>query len=162
MTETIDLAVIGGSGLYQMPGLGDVARHAIETPFGRPSSEIVVGTLERRRVAFLARHGEGHFIPPSDIPQRANIYALKTLGVRYLIGVNACGSLREDYAPGHLVVPDQLFDYTTGRRERTFFDSGLVAHVSVAEPFDAALSAHLVAVASSLGGGGASGWRLPR
>lgn len=151
MTETIDLAVIGGSGLYQMPGLGDVARHAIETPFGRPSSEVVVGTLEGRRVAFLARHGEGHFIPPSDIPQRANIYALKTLGVRYLIGVNACGSLREDYAPGHLVVPDQLFDYTTGRRERTFFDRGLVAHVSVAEPFDAVLSAHLVAVASSLG-----------
>jgi 5'-methylthioadenosine phosphorylase len=151
MTETIDLAVIGGSGLYQMPGLSNVTRHAIDTPFGRPSSEIVVGTLHGRRIAFLARHGEGHFIPPSDIPQRANIYALKTLGVRYLIGVNACGSLREDYAPGHLVVPDQLFDYTTGRRERTFFDRGLVAHVSVADPFDAALSAHLVAAASSLG-----------
>jgi 5'-methylthioadenosine phosphorylase len=147
----IKLAVIGGSGLYQMPNLSDVTRLNIDTPFGAPSSDIVVGTLDGVRVAFLARHGEGHFIPPSDIPQRANIYALKTLGVRYIVGVNACGSLREDYAPGHLVVPDQLFDYTTGRRERTFFDRGLVAHVSVAEPFDPVLSAHLVLTATSLG-----------
>jgi 5'-methylthioadenosine phosphorylase len=147
----VKIAVIGGSGLYQMPGLSDVTRLHIDTPFGAPSSDVAVGTIEGVRAAFLARHGDGHFIPPSDIPQRANIYALKTLGVRYIIGVNACGSLREDYAPGHLVVPDQLFDYTTGRRERTFFDRGLVAHVSVAEPFDPALSAHLVSTAASLG-----------
>lgn len=152
MATEIHLAVIGGSGLYNMPGLSDVERHTIPTPFGATSSPIVVGTLHGKRVAFLARHGEGHFITPAGIPNRANIYALKTLGVRYIIGVNACGSLREDYAPGDLVVPDQLFDYVTGsKRERSFFENGMVAHVSVADPFDAGLSTQLYTSAQAIG-----------
>lgn len=149
--EQVQLGVIGGSGLYAMPGLSETSRVKIGTPFGDPSSDIVIGTLGGKRVAFLARHGEGHWIAPSGIPQRANLYALKTLGVRFIISVNACGSLREDYAPGHLVLPDQLFDYTTGRRERTFFESGIVVHPSVADPFDAMLSAQLAASAQETG-----------
>jgi 5'-methylthioadenosine phosphorylase len=152
MTE-VHIAVIGGSGLYNLPDLTDVERLKIDTPFGTPSSDIVVGTLHGKRVAFLARHGEGHYITPAGIPARANIYALKTLGVRYIIGINACGSLREDYAPGDLVVPDQLFDYVlSNKRDRSFFENGLVAHVSVADPFDAALSAQLHASARAVGG----------
>jgi 5'-methylthioadenosine phosphorylase len=139
MAETVRIAVIGGTGLYKMPEITDKVTHVISTPFGSPSSEIVVGTLRGKRVAFLARHGAGHVYTPSTVPYRANIYALKTLGVRHIIAVNACGSLREDYAPGHLVIPDQLFDYTTGQRARSFFDTGLVAHVSVAEPLCAEL-----------------------
>ncbi len=135
-------AVIGGSGLYDMPGLEDVKKHEISTPFGNPSAPIVEGTLEGKRVAFLARHGLGHHISPSEINYRANIYALKTLGVTRIISVSACGSLREDYEPGHLVVPDQLFDFTHGRA-RSFFGEGLVAHVGVADPFCPDLSAHL-------------------
>ncbi len=128
------LGVIGGSGLYQMEGLTDVQEYDLDTPFGKPSSPIVIGYLEGQPVAFLARHGRGHFISPSEINYRANIYALKMLGVERVVSVSACGSLREDYAPGHIVVPDQLFDFTKGRK-RTFFEEGFVAHVSVADPF---------------------------
>ncbi len=135
MDETVNIGVIGGSGLYKMPEISDKITHVIPTPFGNPSSEIVVGTLRGKRVAFLARHGAGHIYTPSTVPYRANIYALKMLGVKYIIAANACGSLREDYAPGHLAIPDQLFDYTTGLRARSFFETGMVAHVSVAEPF---------------------------
>ena len=110
----IELAVIGGSGLYGMAELTDVETIAVETPFGRPSDALTVGTLHGRRVAFLPRHGRGHVLTPSEVPYRANIFALKTLGVRYVIAVSACGSLREDFAPGDLVVPDQLFDFTKG------------------------------------------------
>lgn len=149
--EQVQLAIIGGSGLYHLPEVTNVVRHSLQTPFGLPSSDVVIGTWHNQRVAFLARHGEGHVIPPSQIPQRANIYALKTLGVRYIIGVNACGSLREDYAPSHLVVPDQLFDYNIGRRDRSFFESDMVAHVSVADPFDATLSEQLYASALAIG-----------
>jgi 5'-methylthioadenosine phosphorylase len=134
MKEAVSLAIIGGSGLYKMPGLMETQEHIIDTPFGRPSAPIVTGTLERRRVAFLARHGIGHHIMPSEVPYRANIYALKSLGVERVISVSACGSLREDYAPGHIVIPDQLFDHTKNR-DRTFFGGGLVAHVGVADPF---------------------------
>lgn len=133
------LAVIGGSGLYRMPGLQDSQTLELDTPFGKPSSPVVVGTLEGTRIAFLARHGIGHFISPSEIPYRANIYALKSLGVERIVSVSACGSLREDYAPGDMVVPDQLFDFTKGRK-RSFFEDGLVAHISVADPFCAELS----------------------
>ena len=136
MTEQVSIAVIGGSGLYDMPEITEKSQHSIDTPFGKPSGDIVIGTLCGKRVAFLPRHGVGHVIAPSHIPQRANIYALKTLGVRFCIAVNACGSLREDYAPGHIAIPDQLFDYTIGKRERSFFTEGIVAHVSVADPFD--------------------------
>ena len=135
----IELAVIGGSGLYQMEALHDVEEVSVTTPFGKPSDDIIVGTLHGRRVAFLPRHGRGHLLNPSEVPYRANIFALKTLGVRYIVSVSACGSLREDYAPGHIVVPDQLFDYTK-KRDSSFFGSGLVAHISVAQPFSSEMS----------------------
>lgn len=142
MIENVNIAVIGGSGLYKMPEITDRITHVIPTPFGHPSSDIVVGTLCGKRVAFIPRHGLGHIYTPTTVPHRANIYALKMIGVKYIIAINACGSLREDYAPGHIVIPDQLFDYTNSR-DRSFFDDGLVAHVSVAEPFCRELSDHL-------------------
>lgn len=142
MSEKVTLAVIGGSGLYNMPGLQNTQEHDITTPFGKPSAPIIVGELEGRRVAFLARHGIGHHIMPSEINYRANIYALKQLGAERVVSISACGSLREDYAPGHIVIPDQLFDNTKDR-ERTFFGEGLVVHVSVADPFCPDLSAQL-------------------
>lgn len=135
MTETVEIGVIGGSGLYNMPQITDKTSYALETPYGKPSGEIVVGTLSGKRVAFLPRHGVGHIHTPSAVPYRANIYALKQMGVKFIIAVNACGSLREDYAPGHLVIPDQLYDYTKADRGRTFFDQNIVAHVSTADPF---------------------------
>ena len=128
------LAIIGGSGLYSMEGLLDIQEQDIDTPFGKPSAPIITGTLEGGRVAFLARHGLGHHILPSEINFRANIYALKYLGVENIVSISACGSLREDYAPGELAIPDQLFDFTRDRK-RTFFGDGLVAHISIAEPF---------------------------
>lgn len=137
----VELAIIGGSGLYKMADLTDVEEVSVETPFGDPSNAITIGTLHGRRVAFLPRHGRGHVLTPSAVPYRANIYALKTLGVKYIISVSACGSLRETYAPGHIVIPDQLYDHTKGKRDSTFFGRGLVAHVSVAEPFSPELSA---------------------
>ena len=130
----IEFAVIGGSGLYEMDGLTDREALSVDTPFGQPSDEIMVGTLHGRRVAFLPRHGRGHALNPSEVPYRANIFALKTLGVRYIVAVSACGSLREDYAPGHIVVPNQLFDHTKNRVS-LFFEKGLVVHVSLAYPF---------------------------
>ena len=142
MNEKVALAVIGGSGLYNMPGLQDAQELVVHTPFGNPSSPIIVGELAGQRIAFLARHGIGHHIMPSEVNYRANIYALKQLGAERLISISACGSLREDYAPGHIVIPDQLFDNTKGR-ERTFFGEGLVVHVSVANPFCPDLSAQL-------------------
>jgi 5'-methylthioadenosine phosphorylase len=117
-----------------MPGLEDIQERSISTPFGDPSSPIVIGQLGDQSIAFLARHGIGHQISPSEINFRANIYALKSLGVERIVAISACGSLREDYAPGDIVIPDQLFDFTKGR-ERTFFGQGLVAHVSLPDPF---------------------------
>lgn len=135
MKSKPELAVIGGSGLYTIPGLKDLSEKTVTTPFGEPSSPVVMGTLAGRRIAFLARHGIGHTIPPHQVNYRANIYALKSLGVRFVAAVSACGSLREDYAPGNVVIPDQLFDFTH-QRTRSFFDEpGLVAHIGVAEPF---------------------------
>ncbi len=134
MEEKVDLAIIGGSGLYAMPGLRDSREMGIVTPFGKPSAPVVVGSIEDCRVAFLARHGIGHHISPSEINFRANIYALKLLGAEHIVSISACGSLREDYAPGDIVIPDQLFDFTR-RRISSFFEAGLVAHVSVADPF---------------------------
>ncbi len=151
MSEPLALAVIGGSGLYNMPGLTNAQEHILETPFGRPSAPIVIGSLEGQRVAFLARHGLGHFISPSEINYRANIYALKSLGARRIVSVSACGSLREDYHPGDLVVPDQLFDFTKNR-PRSFFTGGLVAHVGVADPFCPTLSGQLAEAAAAAGG----------
>jgi len=134
MKNNPSVAIIGGSGLYQMSGLENEQQKKIDTPFGRPSAPIVVGSLEGQQVAFLARHGMGHNINPSQVNYRANIYALKSLGVERIISISACGSLREDYAPGDIVIPDQLFDFTK-ERKRTFFDDGFVSHVGVADPF---------------------------
>lgn len=134
MSDKPLLAIIGGSGLYNMPGLDNIQEHDLNTPFGKPSAPIIVGNLEGRKVAFLARHGIGHHISPSEINFRANIYALKMLGVERVVGISACGSLREDYAPGDIIIPDQLFDFTRNR-ERTFFQDSLVAHISIADPF---------------------------
>ena len=143
MTEKLSLAIIGGSGLYSMAGLTDTTECDLDTPFGKPSAPIVIGTLEGKRIAFLARHGIGHHIMPTDVPYRANIYALKALGVERIISINACGSLREDYAPGDIVIPDQIFD-NTRERVRTFFGEGLVAHAGVADPFCPDLSTWVV------------------
>jgi 5'-methylthioadenosine phosphorylase len=147
----ISIGVIGGSGLYGMSGLEDVEQVALETPFGAPSDAYVVGTLAGRRVAFLPRHGRGHRLLPSEVPSRANIHGFKQLGVRYLISVSAVGSLREDYAPGHVVIPDQLFDRTTGVRPATFFGEGVVAHIAFDKPFCPLLSARLLAAARDAG-----------
>lgn len=147
----VRIAVIGGSGLYAMPDLTDTERYEIATPFGDPSDAITVGTLAGRRVAFLPRHGAGHRLTPSLVPARANFFALKMLGVRVVISVSAVGSLREEIAPMHLVLPDQIFDRTT-LRPRTFFDApGLVAHVSLAEPFCPALRGLLAEGAMAAG-----------
>jgi 5'-methylthioadenosine phosphorylase len=137
------VAIIGGSGFYQMDGLTDVEEARIEkTPFGQPSDAIVIGTLDGVRVAFLPRHGRGHRILPSEVPARANIYALKTLGVEFIIAVCAVGSLRQEIEPRHLAVPDQLIDRTKGR-PNTFFGQGLTAHIAFAEPFCPVLRANL-------------------
>lgn len=133
------LGIIGGSGLYNMAGLTNVEEREVDTPFGPPSEPPVTGVLSGQRIAFLARHGRGHHLSPSEINYRANIYALKSIGVNQIVAVNACGSLREDYAPGDIVVPDQLYDNTKDR-DRTFFGEGLVAHVGTADPFCPTLS----------------------
>ena len=151
MSAPIDLAVIGGSGFYEMPGLAAVEEVTVDTPFGTPSDRIRVGTLSGKRVAFLARHGRGHTILPSELPQRANFWALKSLGVTRVLALSAVGSLREEYAPGHLIVPDQLIDRTRGQRPATFFGEGVVAHIGFAEPFcDEMRSAVLAAAGKSL------------
>jgi 5'-methylthioadenosine phosphorylase len=142
MSDNIIFAVIGGSGLYSMSGLTDTREYVIDTPFGKPSAPIVMGTLEGQRVAFLARHGIGHHISPTEVNYRANIFALKTLGVERIVSISACGSLREDYAPGHIVIPDQIYD-NTNMRSRSFFGEGLVAHIGVADPFCEDLSAQV-------------------
>ena len=145
------LAVIGGSGFYDMRGLEDIETWAPETPFGSTSDEIVIGTLERKRVAFLPRHGRGHVWLPHEIPVRANIWALKALGVQGIIAVSAVGSLREEIARGDMVVPDQIIDRTKGDRVRSFFEGGIAAHVGFADPFCADLGARLGAVADEVG-----------
>jgi 5'-methylthioadenosine phosphorylase len=130
---TASVGIIGGSGLYSMTGLTDIREVRVKTPFGDPSDAIVLGTLEGKRVAFLARHARGHRLLPGEINYRANIYAMKLLGVERIISVSAVGSLHEDLRPGEFLVPDQFFDRTKGRIS-TFFGNGLVAHVSFAHP----------------------------
>jgi 5'-methylthioadenosine phosphorylase len=133
--STAKIGIIGGSGLYQMPELHDVEEINVETPFGNPSDAFIVGTLENQRVAFLPRHGRGHRFTPTEVPYRANIYAMKLLGVERILSASAVGSLQEQYAPLDMVIPDQFFDRTRGRvRESTFFGEGIVAHVTFAHP----------------------------
>lgn len=143
-------AVIGGSGLYKFEDLKDIETYDVDTPFGKPSSPITMGKLKGKKVAFLARHGIGHTLSPSEVPYRANIYALKSLGVNRIVSVSACGSLREAYAPGHIVIPNQIFDLTH-KRNRSFFGEGLVAHISAAEPFCESLSVLLEESLKELG-----------
>ena len=136
---TVGIGIIGGSGFYQMEGLSGVENIEIDTPFGKPSSSLTVGTVEGQRVAFLPRHGDGHLLLPSEINVRANIYALKSIGVKWLISVSAVGSLKEEIEPRHFVIPNQLYDHTKNRTS-TFFGEGMVAHVSFAQPFCPILS----------------------
>jgi 5'-methylthioadenosine phosphorylase len=134
-----------------MEGLANVEEHAVSTPFGEPSDKIRVGTIEGVSVAFLARHGRGHRLMPTEVNYRANIFALKSLGVEQIIAVSACGSLRETMHPGEIVVPDQLFDFTK-KREYSFFGDGLVAHIGSAEPFCPRLSLLVGEAAKAAGG----------
>lgn len=135
----VKIAVIGGSGLYQIPGVEVLENIEIETPFGKPSDEISVCRIDGSKVAFLPRHGRGHRITPSELPVKANIYALKSLGVKYVISVSAVGSLRQEIKPRDIVIPSQIIDRTS-LRERTFFGGGIVAHVIFADPFCSWLS----------------------
>jgi 5'-methylthioadenosine phosphorylase len=134
------IGVIGGSGLYEMEGMTGVDEVKVKTPFGEPSDSIVVGDLDGKTIAFLPRHGRGHRFTPTEMPVRANIYALKSLGVEWIISVNAVGSLKEDVHPLDIVVPDQLIDRTKSRVNSFFDGTGLVAHLPFAEPFCPVLS----------------------
>ena len=145
------IGIIGGSGLYDMEGLTGIDRVHVQTPFGSPSDAITVGTLDGSPVAFLPRHGRGHYLTPTEIPAQANIYALKSLGVEWIISVSAVGSLREHLAPQHLVIPDQLIDRTKSRIN-SFFGDGVVAHVAFADPFCPVLSDILHQSAVEAGG----------
>ncbi len=138
--EQVKIGIIGGSGLYQMPELKNVREQEVETPFGKPSDAFIIGELENVTVAFLPRHGRGHKLTPSELPFRANIYAMKLLGVDYILSVSAVGSLREDYAPTDFCIPDQFFDRTRARSEEsTFFGEGIVGHITFAHPVCAEL-----------------------
>ena len=148
---TAEIGVIGGSGFYALEELRDAERIEVETPFGAPSGPIVAGTLEGRRVAFIARHGEGHRLLPSEVPARANIHALKQLGAERVISLSAVGSLREEIEPLHAVTPDQIIDRTRGQRPLSFFGEGMVAHIGLADPFCADLAAALADAAEASG-----------
>ena len=152
MTDNpVRIGIIGGSGLYQMEGLSEVEERPVSTPFGDPSDAVTVGTLEGVRVAFLARHGRGHRIMPTEVNYRANIFALKSLGVEQVISISACGSLREHLPPGAIVIPDQVFDFTKGRAN-TFFGDGLVVHIGTADPFCPRVSGILADTVEEAGG----------
>jgi 5'-methylthioadenosine phosphorylase len=144
------VGIIGGSGLYKMEGMTEVEGVKISTPFGEPSDAVILGNLEGVKVAFLPRHGEGHRISPSEVPAKANIYALKSLGVERIISVSAVGSLRAEIEPLDIVIPDQLIDRTRGRSS-TFFTDGIVGHVSLAEPFCPVLSQALFEASTKVG-----------
>jgi 5'-methylthioinosine phosphorylase len=145
----IDLAIIGGSGLYQFPGLEQISRRAVDTPYGVASAEVVLGDFAGKRLAFLARHGEGHTLAPHRVNYRANLWALHALGARRVIGVNAVGGIREDMGPRTLVVPDQLIDYTYGRVSSFGEDDGgQVRHIDFSEPYSELLRQALLAAAA--------------
>lgn len=133
--EQINIGIIGGSGLYQMAELQNIREIEVDTPFGKPSDAFIVGELEGVKVAFLPRHGRGHRLLPTELPFRANIYAMKLLGIEYILSVSAVGSLQKKYAPTDMVIPDQFFDRTRARtNESTFFGEGIVGHVTFAHP----------------------------
>jgi len=142
MSSPALIGVIGGSGLYQLEHLTDLEEITVDTPYGPPSDALMKGQLAGRSVVFLPRHGRGHRILPTEINHRANIWALRSLGVRFIVCVTAVGSLKEDYAPGHIVIPDQYADRTCQRPHSTFFGDGIVAHVSAADPYTCHFTAH--------------------
>lgn len=146
----VKVGIIGGSGLYTMEGLTNVEEMTLNTPFGPPSNNIIVGELDGVPTAFLPRHGEGHHISPSELPSRANVWAMKSLGATHLLSVSAVGSLREDLAPRDVVVPDQILDRTKGVRPATFFGDGLVVHIAFAEPYCPELCSIIYDVAAEL------------
>ena len=148
---TAQLAVIGGSGFYKMPGLTDIETWSQTTPFGDTSDDIVIGNLHGKRVAFLPRHGVGHRLMPHEIPVRANIWSLKALGVQGILAVSAVGSLQQEIVPGHMVVPNQIIDRTRGGRPTTLFGDGIVVHVGFADPFCVDLSSRLIESAGRVG-----------
>lgn len=152
MAENINIGIIGGTGLYAMDALKNKSEQPIQTPFGDPSGPIITGTIGGEPVAFIPRHGKGHIHNPTEVPYRANIWALKSLGVQYIVAVSAAGSLREKFAPGHVVIPDQLIDFTKGKRDVTFYENGVVAHVGVADPFCQEIREHLAAAVEEAGG----------
>ncbi len=145
------IGVIGGSGLYEIEGLKDVDEVTIETPFGAPSDSYMTGTLGDAKMVFLPRHGRGHRLLPSEVNFRANIYGMKTLGVEHIISVSAVGSMKENIVPGDIVIPDQFFDQTQGKRESTFFGNGIVGHVQFADPVCDDLTTILGDAASAVG-----------
>lgn len=149
--QTGVIGIIGGSGFYDMPGLTDVRAVEVDTPFGKPSDPVLMGKIEGREVAFISRHGKGHRMNPTHVPVRANVFALKTLGVTHLISVSAVGSMREELEPLHMVAPDQIFDRTV-LRPRTFFDEGLVVHVAFDAPYCYELRQKLVEAGRGAGG----------
>lgn len=149
--STIKIAVIGGSGVYKIEGIEVVKEHHVSTPFGNPSSSILEAKLNGVSFYFLPRHGKHHSLTPSDVNYRANVFALKELGVQYLISVSAVGSLKEEFPPTSFVIVDQFIDWTKGKRERTFFNNGFVGHVSVAEPVERKLREMIVDVCSEVG-----------
>jgi 5'-methylthioadenosine phosphorylase len=150
--EKVNIGIIGGSGLYQMPELQNVREQKVETPFGDPSDAFIIGELEGVTVAFLPRHGRGHKLLPTELPFRANIYAMKLLGVEYILSVSAVGSLQEKYEPTDMVIPDQFFDRTRGRvKESTFFGEGIVGHVALSHPVCGELGDILEASCKSVG-----------
>ena len=149
MADQVKIGIIGGSGLYKMEALKDIEEVQIDTPFGSPSDALILGTLEGTRVAFLARHGRNHTLMPSELPFRANIYAMKSLGVEYLISASAVGSLKAEVKPLDLVVPDQFIDRTKNRIS-TFFGEGLVAHIAFGDPVCHKLAGVLAEAIASL------------
>ena len=148
--EKVPIGIIGGSGLYEMDALTDRSEIEVDTPFGKPSDNLVTGTLSGKRAVFLSRHGRGHRYMPSELNFRANIYALKTLGVERILSVSAVGSLKEELAPLDIVLPDQFVDRTRGRIS-TFFSGGLVAHIAFADPVCADLVSHVHTAARNIG-----------
>ncbi len=149
--DQMTIGVIGGSGLYEIEGLTDIEEVRLETPFGDPSDAYITGKLEGVKMVFLPRHGRGHRLLPSEVPYRANIYGMKKLGVQRIISVSAVGSMKEEIVPGHIVIPDQFFDRTQGKRASTFFGQGVTGHVQFADPVCEELSDVLVAAGQSAG-----------
>ena len=149
---SIELAVVGGTGLYHFAGLEEIERHQVDTPYGKPSADVVVGSLAGKRVAFLARHGEGHSVAPHRINYQANVWALHRVGARRIVGVNAVGGIRQDMGPRVLVVPDQIIDYTSGRLT-SFCDAegAEVKHIDFSEPYSAMLRSAVLAAARKAG-----------